>query len=202
MYQKRVGISAKETSKNQRIYRRMHCKLRDPAFLSTRRTLPGSQVRIVSPQQLPSEPQKDWIETVQTEEDSLQAAEEDSSASDSIDSLTAKAMLHAAQLEASEKSDLMRNSQCRGEIGRLRSAAQNLSFRSPNRSILDESDDFPTTKMATTMSKSLRGDRVLNESEHLDDQGSRNLRGSVLSYQEGVQASLWWAKTRKYIHIL
>ena len=90
MYQKRVGISAKETSKIQRIYRRMHCKLRDPAFLSTRRTLPGSKVRIVSPQ-------KDWIETVQKEEDSLQAAEEDSSASDSIDLLTAKAMLHAAQ---------------------------------------------------------------------------------------------------------
>ena len=64
-----------------------------------------------------------WIETVQTEEDSLQAAEEDSSASDSIDSLTAKAMLHAAQLEASEKSDLMRNSHCRGEIGRLWSVA-------------------------------------------------------------------------------
>ena len=80
----------KDKHKNQRIYRRMHCKLRDPAFLSTRRTLPGSQVRIVSPQ-------KDWIETVQKEEDSLQAAEEDSSASDSIDLLTTKAMLHAAQ---------------------------------------------------------------------------------------------------------
>ena len=47
-----------------------------------------------------------WIETVQTEEDSLQAAEEDSSASDSIDLFTVKGMLHAAQLEAREKSGL------------------------------------------------------------------------------------------------
>ena len=91
-------------------------------------------------------------------------------------------MLHAAQLEAREKSDLMRNSQCRGEIGRLRSAAQNLSFRSPNPSFLDESDDFPTTKMATTMSKSLRGDRVLNESEHLDDSSARETNAEPANF--------------------
>ena len=73
-----------------------------------------------------------------------QAAGED--ASEGMNLLTAKAMLHSAQMELKEKSELAERlneelAQCRAEIGRLKSAAQSTSFRSPNRSILDESDE-------------------------------------------------------------
>ena len=69
------------------------------------------------------------------------------SSSGSIDLLTAKAMLHSAQLEAKEKAELSDRlneelAKCRAEIGRLRSSSQSVPFKSPNRSILDESDDL------------------------------------------------------------
>jgi hypothetical protein len=63
-----------------------------------------------------------------------------------ITTLATNAMLHAAQMEAMEMSDLANRlneelATCRAEIGRLRSAANTTTFRSPNRSILDESDE-------------------------------------------------------------
>jgi hypothetical protein len=70
-----------------------------------------------------------------------------------VDLLTAKAMLHSARLEIEEKSKLAQTlnselAKCRAEIGRLKSAANtsiNSSFRSPNRSILDMSEEISPT---------------------------------------------------------
>ena len=83
-------------------------------------------------------------ETVPVLKDGEQTAGED--ASEGIDLLTAKARMHAAQMELQEKTEYADRlneelAQCRAEIGRLRSEAQGASFRSPNRSILDESDE-------------------------------------------------------------
>lgn len=63
-----------------------------------------------------------------------------------VDLLTAKAMLHSARIELEEKTmatDRLNAelAKCRAEIGRLRTSAST-SFRSPNRSILDESEDI------------------------------------------------------------
>jgi hypothetical protein len=73
------------------------------------------------------------------------------SAAEGIDLLTAKAMLHSAQMEAKEKSELADRlneelAKCRAEIGRLKTASRAPVFRSPNRSILDESDDISITE--------------------------------------------------------
>jgi len=71
----------------------------------------------------------------------------DNVSSDPIELLAARALLHSARIEASEKSELAERlnaelAKCRAEIGRLRSASSaGGPFRSPNRSILDESDD-------------------------------------------------------------
>jgi hypothetical protein len=67
-------------------------------------------------------------------------------ASESIALLTTRAMLHSAQMEAKEKSEQAGRlneelAKCRAEIGRLTVAAQSVSFKSPNRSILDETND-------------------------------------------------------------
>ncbi len=70
-----------------------------------------------------------------------------------LDLLTAKALLHSAQLEVKEKieqADRLNEelAKCRAEIGRLRSAANGGSgFRSPNRSILDEADEMSATEV-------------------------------------------------------
>jgi len=63
-----------------------------------------------------------------------------------MDLMTAQAMMRTAQVEAQEKTVLADRlneelAKCRAEIGRLRSASQANAFRSPNRSILDESAD-------------------------------------------------------------
>jgi hypothetical protein len=67
-------------------------------------------------------------------------------ASESIDLLMAKAMLHTAQMEAKEKSEQAARlneelAKCRAEIGRLKTAPNLVPFKSPNRSILDETND-------------------------------------------------------------
>lgn len=64
----------------------------------------------------------------------------------SIEVLALRAMLHSAKMEAKEKAELAERlnselAKCRAEIGRLKSP-NNSGFRSPNRSILDESDDI------------------------------------------------------------
>jgi hypothetical protein len=80
------------------------------------------------------------------------AIKEQSNADQSIiDALTFKAMLHSAQMEIEEKSNLAQRlneelAKCRAEIGRLSLQATNSAFRSPNRSILDESDDISVTE--------------------------------------------------------
>lgn len=65
-------------------------------------------------------------------------------ASERIDLLMTKAMLHTAQIEAKEEREksLRLNEElakCRAEIGRLKTAP--VPFKSPNRSILDETND-------------------------------------------------------------
>jgi hypothetical protein len=88
-----------------------------------------------------------------TLQDTSAAVSEDQQASEDIDLLTAKAMLHTAQMEAKEKTDLADRlneelAKCRAEIGRLRSASQAAPFKSPNRSIMDESDDISVEEEA------------------------------------------------------
>jgi hypothetical protein len=98
------------------------------------------------------------------------AGEESSAASDTMDLLTAKAMLHATQMELREKSELAARlneelAQCRAEIGRLKSAAQSgTSFRSPNRSILDEMEDVPEEEEDDNVDNN----RILDESDCLN----------------------------------
>lgn len=86
-----------------------------------------------------------------------------------IDLLTARAMLHSTRMELEEKSKVASRldaelAKCRAEIGRLRSsnsigASFNSSFRSPNRSILDESDDLSTgeTEVENELDQSFGG---------------------------------------------
>jgi len=73
-----------------------------------------------------------------------------------VDMLSVKAMLHQAQMEAEEKNDLNRQlneelSKCRAEIGRLKSegSRSKTSFRSPNRSILDDAEDEESAVSST-----------------------------------------------------
>ncbi|GAX23292.1 hypothetical protein FisN_21Hh022 [Fistulifera solaris] len=64
-----------------------------------------------------------------------------------LDLATAKALLRSSQLKVKEKCDLADKlneelAKCRAEIGRLRSSSQaTTTFKSPDRSILDESED-------------------------------------------------------------
>ncbi|GAX26556.1 hypothetical protein FisN_21Lh022 [Fistulifera solaris] len=64
-----------------------------------------------------------------------------------LDLTTAKALLRSSQLKVKEKCDLADKlneelAKCRAEIGRLRSSSQaTTTFKSPDRSILDESED-------------------------------------------------------------
>ncbi|CAB9524458.1 expressed unknown protein [Seminavis robusta] len=72
---------------------------------------------------------------------------EKSSKAAAIEVQALKAMLHQAQMEAHEKDEAARQlnaelSQCRAEIGRLKSVSRSkTSFTSPNRSILDDEED-------------------------------------------------------------
>lgn len=71
---------------------------------------------------------------------------DEESASKQIDLLAARAIMHSSQLELKEKSRQMERlneelAKCRAEIGRLMSVSQTIPFKSPNRSILDMSDD-------------------------------------------------------------
>lgn len=73
------------------------------------------------------------------------AQSEEETIPEGLDLFTAKALLRSSQLKVKEKSDLADRlneelAKCRAEIGRLRSS-QTSTFKSPNRSILDESDD-------------------------------------------------------------
>ncbi len=63
-----------------------------------------------------------------------------------LDLSTAKALLRSSQLKVKEKCDLAEKlneelAKCRAEIGRLRSSSQATTFKSPDRSILDEIED-------------------------------------------------------------
>ena len=95
-------------------------------------------------------------------------------ASEGIDLLTMKAMLHSARMEAREKSDHVDRlntelAKCRAEIGRLKSSATTNAFRSPNRSILDESDDLSATDAEDEIDRSF--DNASPIPENKDDQG-------------------------------
>ena len=110
-----------------------------------KQTLPGKTVLERAPDSPPS------TDTTTTTGSSQQAAGEESSASENMDLLTAKALLHTSQMELKEKKELADRlneelAQCREEIGRLKTASQAAVFRSPNRSILDESDDISVTE--------------------------------------------------------
>ncbi|EEC46341.1 predicted protein [Phaeodactylum tricornutum CCAP 1055/1] len=67
-------------------------------------------------------------------------------AAECMDFVTTKAMLNSARMKLKEKAiyaDRLNEelAKCRAEIGRLKSASHSISFRSPNRSILDQSED-------------------------------------------------------------
>jgi len=91
-----------------------------------------------------AKPEKEEAETCETGD-----------AKSDVDVLALKAMLHQAQIKAREKSEEARKlneelSECRAEIGRLRSVSRSNknSFTSPNRSILDDDDDESTVSTA------------------------------------------------------
>ena len=110
--------------------------------------------------------EKDDNSTEKKEDDSsiLWQSKVSATPRDSIDALTTKAKLHAAEdqlaaraIEAQKLNEEL--AQCRAEIGRLKSASQTTTrgpFRSPNRSILDEEEteehsdeDVLQTKIST-----------------------------------------------------
>lgn len=107
--------------------------------------------------------------------------------SDDMDLLTVKATLHSTQMEVKEKSLLADRlneelAKCRAEIGRLRSTSQSLPFKSPNRSILDESDELSADdeverSFETTSPIVGIDDSGFFQSSYLD--GPRNLTGNV-----------------------
>lgn len=77
------------------------------------------------------------------------------SASEGLDLLTCRAMLHSAQLDARENYEYAERlnkelASCKAEIGRLKTAAASTSgsFRSPNRSILDEDENSAAEEVA------------------------------------------------------
>jgi hypothetical protein len=77
---------------------------------------------------------------------------------------------------------------CRAEIGRLKSSAQSTSFRSPNRSILDESDDVSGTEGEEEGDDDMIvPDRVIDESDCID---SSFLRETDTSEVERLQSAL------------
>jgi hypothetical protein len=77
---------------------------------------------------------------------------------------------------------------CRAEIGRLKSSAQSTSFRSPNRSILDESDDVSGTEGEEEGDDDIHvPNRVIDESDCID---SSFLRETDTSEVERLKSAL------------
>jgi hypothetical protein len=102
-----------------------------------------------------------------------------------IEVLALKAMLHQAQMEASEKDKLARQlneelSKCRAEIGRLKSASRSMpSFTSPNRSILDDEDESTTSATEGVA----RNEFV----DNIADQSVLDLNSSLFANQDGAE---------------
>jgi hypothetical protein len=91
-----------------------------------------------------------------------------------MDVLTLKAMLHTAQKELQDKTALASRlnddlAKCRAEIGRLQCLSHSAtSIRTPNRSILDESDEAED-EASDALSRKIMNTSTIEEEEEEDD---------------------------------
>ena len=86
-----------------------------------------------------------WLKSIGRDVQSSDAAVEETAAA--MDALTLNATLNTLRSDLEEKIELNARlnaelAKCRAEIGRLQSRSHSFPFTSPNRSILDESDDM------------------------------------------------------------